>query len=241
MRSLVTAGNTREKIDQVRDWGNIFTGNTGFEIARELAALGPVDLVTSNAGHRARVEAGLGTAHGVRAVGFTSHEELRGVLAGLMHAGRYDAVFMTAAVADYRPAGTFAVLERRPGNEPGRETWEVRDAQAGKVKSTHAAIAVLGMPTAKLVDLFRTEWGHRGLLFKFKLEVGLTRERLLEVGRASRTASGADYLVANTLDMVGGDEAGAYLIDERGETWVRRSELAATLARVAGAARGTGV
>ena len=26
---LVTAGPTREKIDQVRDWGNIFTGQTG--------------------------------------------------------------------------------------------------------------------------------------------------------------------------------------------------------------------
>ena len=26
---LVTAGSTREKIDQVRDWGNIFTGKTG--------------------------------------------------------------------------------------------------------------------------------------------------------------------------------------------------------------------
>ena len=28
-RFLVTAGNTRERIDRVRDWGNIFTGNTG--------------------------------------------------------------------------------------------------------------------------------------------------------------------------------------------------------------------
>ncbi len=27
-RFLVTAGNTREMIDRVRDWGNIFTGNT---------------------------------------------------------------------------------------------------------------------------------------------------------------------------------------------------------------------
>ena len=26
---LVTAGPTREKIDAVREWGNIFSGNTG--------------------------------------------------------------------------------------------------------------------------------------------------------------------------------------------------------------------
>ena len=56
----------------------------------------------------------------------------------------------------------------------------------------------------KIVDLFRTEWHHRGLLIKFKLEVGLTEDELKRVGEASRVASDADYLVANTLDMVTG-------------------------------------
>ena len=37
MRVLITAGNTRERIDDVRDWGNIFSGNTGFGIAKALA------------------------------------------------------------------------------------------------------------------------------------------------------------------------------------------------------------
>ena len=39
-------------------------------------------------------------------------------------------------------------------------------------------------------------------LVKFKLEVGLSREELIRVAEASRKSSGADYLVANTLDMV---------------------------------------
>ena len=42
-RFLVTAGNTREMIDRVRDWGNVFTGNTGFAIAQALAAHGEVE------------------------------------------------------------------------------------------------------------------------------------------------------------------------------------------------------
>jgi hypothetical protein len=46
------------------------------------------------------------------------------------------------------------------------------------VKSTHEAIAVLGERTEKIVDLFRTEWKHRGLLVKFKLEVGIGRDDL---------------------------------------------------------------
>ena len=45
---LVTAGPTREKIDEVRDWGNIFTGATGLEVALALLDLGDVTLLTSN-------------------------------------------------------------------------------------------------------------------------------------------------------------------------------------------------
>jgi phosphopantothenoylcysteine synthetase/decarboxylase len=136
----------------------------------------------------------------------------------------YDAVFMTAAVADYRPARTYAVVNRTRGDD-GTETWTVRDAQAGKVKSTHDAVAV---------DLFRTEWGHRGLLVKFKLEVGVPPDELVRIGQSSRRASGADYLVANTLDMVDGPGAGAFLLSDGGAEWVPRDELPDRLVRVAG-------
>jgi hypothetical protein len=82
------------------------------------------------------------------------------------------------------------------------------------------------------VDLFRSEWIHRGLLVKFKLEVGITREELIRVGQNSRRASGAEYLVANTLDMVDGADAGAFLLGDAGEEWVKRDELPARLARL---------
>jgi phosphopantothenate---cysteine ligase (CTP) len=230
-RFLVTAGNTREMIDRVRDWGNIFTGNTGYAIARALAEMGTVDLLTSNSAHVAEVSGG-GAGDRLCASTFRSHGELRGALAALLARQTYDAIFMTAAVADYRPIRAYAVTERQadPAN-PGVERWVVRDAQAGKVKSDHAQIAILGERTEKLVDLFRTAWGHRGLLFKFKLEVGIGTEQLLAIGRASRVASGADYLVANTLEMVEGERAGAYLISEWGEEFVARSDLAPRLVR----------
>jgi len=220
-RFLVTAGNTRERIDDVRDWGNIFTGNTGFEIAKALAAAGEVDLLTSNREHLASAAAAT-----IRASGFVTHEELKGAIATLLARGAYDAVFMTAAVTDYKPQRVYEVVERHadPVN-PGTETWRVRDAQAGKVKSTFAEMAVLGRRTEKLVDLFRTEWKHRGLLVKFKLEVGISREELLRVGEASRRASGANYLVANTLDMVQGPDSGAFLLGDAGHEWVARANL----------------
>ena len=67
---------------------------------------------------------------------------------------------------------------------------------------------------------------------KFKLEVGLTREELIKVASASRIASGTDYLVANTLDMVHGADAGAYLLSDRAPEWVPRAELPARLVRL---------
>src|SRR4051794_12161929 len=141
-RFLVTAGNTRERIDAVRDWGNIFTGNTGLAIAQALAQAGEVDLLTSNAAHLAALVGDVGsTTHPIHATGFVSHAELKGALAALMGRQHYAAVFMTAAVADYQPAGVYEVVERQSAAggsaETGdRETWIVRNVQSAKVRST---------------------------------------------------------------------------------------------------------
>ena len=224
-RFLITAGNTREMIDRVRDWGNIFTGNTGYSIAKAMTELGEVDLLTSNRAHAEKA------ADRIHASTFTSHAELKGALAALLARQRYDAIFMTAAVADYAPAGVFQVLSQSPGAD-GTQTWTVRNVNAAKVKSNHDQIAVLGRQTEKIVDLFRTQWRHEGLLFKFKLEVGISPQELIRIGQASRKASGADYLVANTLDMVEGERAGAYLLSEGAEEFVPRAALAARLAEV---------
>jgi hypothetical protein len=113
------------------------------------------------------------------------------------------------------------------------EHWVVRPVQAAKVKSSFNEIAVRGKRTLKLVDLFRTKWRFKGLLVKFKLEVGIGKDELIRVGQASRVASGADYLVANTLDMVSGDGAGAFLLGVQSEQWVPRAQLADRLARLA--------
>lgn len=222
-RFLVTAGNTREMIDRVRDWGNIFTGNTGYAIAKALRPLGEVDLLTSNAQHAAQA-----SGDGIVAAEFRSHAQLKASLADLLQRHHYDAVFMTAAVADYRPTGSYQVMSRTTLAD-GSEQWVVKNVQAGKVKSHYDAIAILGERTEKIVDLFRTQWGYRGLLFKFKLEVEVSREQLLQIGQQSRKASAADYLVANSLDMVEGPGAGAYLLSDAGEEFIPRAELAERL------------
>jgi phosphopantothenoylcysteine synthetase/decarboxylase len=231
-RFLVTAGNTREPIDRVRDWGNIFTGNTGYNIARALAdALGPVDLFTSNAQHAD--EAGkLSLKHPITVKTYKSHADLLSLLDHAVPAGDYAGIFMAAAVSDYTPVAGYEILSRTPGKEPGTWVWTVRPAQAGKIKSHFDELALLGSRTEKIVDLFRTRWAFKGLLVKFKLEVGVSAEELITIGQKSRIASGADYLVANELNMVQGPNPGAYLLGDQLAEWVPRENLAQRLVRL---------
>lgn len=228
MRFLVTAGSTRQPIDKVRDWGNIFSGNTGYDIARELMKLGVVDLFTSNRDHLSRIL--LGQFPNLRAHGFATHGDLKAGLETVMMQEQYDAIIMTAAVSDYNPAGAYALLDCKKQDD-GTEVWTVKNAQAGKIKSNHDSIVVRADRTEKLVDLFRTQWEFDGILVKFKLEVDISTEKLLEIGHESRLASGADYLVANTLAMVAGDNPGAYLLSDAPPVWIARKDLPAELAK----------
>ncbi|HZZ42592.1 MAG TPA: phosphopantothenoylcysteine decarboxylase [Tepidisphaeraceae bacterium] len=229
MRCLVTAGNTRERIDSVRDWGNIFTGNTGLSIAQSLAHIATVDLLTSNRQHITLLE----STPSIHASPFTTHQELVGSLDALLARTQYNAIFMTAAVSDYKPVSTYAVLSRTPHADAQQETWQVQNVQQGKIKSTHKEIAILGQPTEKIIDLFRPRWHHKGLLIKFKLEVGISKDELLKIADASRRASQADYLVANTLEMVEGGNAGAYLLsDSAAPEWIPRTQLAARMCEI---------
>lgn len=232
---LVTAGGTLENIDRVRVWGNIFTGATGYAIARALADVGPVELLTSNRAHIAAVQAGRlpqKPRHPLTAAGYASHEQLKALLAARMRERRIAGVFMSAAVSDYKPVQTFEVVERKV-HPDGDEVWHVRSAQAGKVKSYYDHIAVLGERTEKLVDLFRGIWQFHGLLVKFKLEVGVGADELIRIGQDSRRTSGAEYLVANTLEMIEGPQAGAFLLSDAGHEFIPREQIGPRLARLA--------
>lgn len=234
MRFLVTAGSTQEMIDTVRQWSNIFTGNTGFGIATALADLGDVHLLTSNRQHIDQLQSLPSGAHRIHAMHFTSHADLRDKLAAkMLGTETFDAVFMSAAVSDYRPLRVFSVTSRIPDSAvAGQEQWIVQDVHAGKFSSSYSEIAILGQQTEKLVDLFRGAWSFKGLLVKFKLEVGITHERLIQIGQKSRVASGAEFLVANTLDMVDGVAGGAFLLSDSLQEWVPRGHLPARLAQL---------
>src|SRR5271154_3797077 len=134
---IVTAGPTREKIDKVRGWGNVFTGKTGLDLALAFLNIGAVTLLTSNQTHADEYDGYSGKAGMLGVETFVTHAELQLLLEERLTSGdRVDVVAMSAAVADYKPAGTFRIVERSPRVD-GKETWIVEDVSAPKVKSTH--------------------------------------------------------------------------------------------------------
>jgi len=205
MNILVTAGNTLAPIDRVRGITNIFTGRTGARIALHGHALGhTVTLLTShphalndNAPH---------TTERWRVRSYRTFDELQEEMGALTRQPELDAIVHSAAVSDYRAAGIYAPgATTRFATETGR--WEspagppsLADVSAPKVKSDAAELWLRLVRTPKLVDLVRSRWGFGGMLVKFKLEVDIGDQALLEIAEHSRRQSAADLMVANTLE-----------------------------------------
>jgi phosphopantothenoylcysteine synthetase/decarboxylase len=205
MRILVTAGNTFVPIDRVRGITNIFTGRTGAWIAACAYQRGhDVLLVTS---HPDAVgdgpEAPRGSARW-RVQAYRTFEDLHEHMKAAVRCVGLDAVVHCAAVSDYQVEGIYAPAS---GTHFRGGRWEsaagmptLADRQAGKVKSDEPELWLRLVRTPKLIDLVRNAWGFRGVLVKFKLEVSVSDDVLLAVAERSRQQSGADLMVANTLE-----------------------------------------
>jgi phosphopantothenoylcysteine synthetase/decarboxylase len=138
---------------------------------------------------------------------FRTFEELESEMEHAIRSGTLDAVIHCAAVSDYRAAGIYALA---PGTQfrqaDGRWTASgypgLEDKSAGKVKSDEPELWLRLLRTPKLVDRIRRDWHFQGLLVKFKLEVGVQENQLLEIAEQSRRRSAADLMVANTLETM---------------------------------------
>jgi phosphopantothenate-cysteine ligase/phosphopantothenoylcysteine decarboxylase/phosphopantothenate--cysteine ligase len=205
MKILVTAGNTQALIDQVRCITNIFSGKTGAALAIEAHQRGhQVTLLTSRP--EAVKELGFEPRQSSwQQQSYCTFEDLREALEREIRTGRYDAVIHSAAVSDYLFSGAYIPT---PGTslDANTLTWQaavpvmMQNARAPKIKSSHNELWLRLTPAPKLIDLFRQPWGFRGLLVKFKLEVGVEERVLEQIAEESRLQSEADLMVANTLE-----------------------------------------
>jgi len=216
MRILITAGSTEVPIDTVRSITNIFKGKTGAQIANHFGCHDhEVTLLTSGQ-PIGMDDSGAEFLPLAKWLKFKTFDELAELMEQEIRGGNYDVVIHSAAVSDYNVAKVFTDDCDDPVGEGG-----------GKIASTYDRLYLELTPTPKLVDKIRDQWSFKGKLVKFKLQVGISDEKLIEIALKSMTDSGADFIVANCFEWY---REYAYIIDTDGNlARVARPNLPAEL------------
>ncbi len=165
---VVAAGPTREHLDPVRFLSNPSTGRTGFALAEAARDAGArVTLVTG--------PVALASPAGVEVVRVESAQEMHDAV----HAAEApDAVVMTAAVADWRPASVAATKQKKSG-----------EAQTLSLVRTPDILASLGA----------ARQGARPLLIGYAAETGDP----VAAARGKLQRKGVDLIVANDVTQPG--------------------------------------
>ncbi|WP_131104994.1 bifunctional phosphopantothenoylcysteine decarboxylase/phosphopantothenate--cysteine ligase CoaBC [Ornithinimicrobium sufpigmenti] len=189
---VVSAGGTREPLDPVRFLGNRSSGKQGYAVAAAAAGRGArVTLVSANVA--------LPVPPGCEVVEVETALQLQQAMETAV-AGGVDAVVMTSAVADFRPAH---YVER-------------------KIKKTHGE----GGESAPTIELVRNPDILAGLvqgrgdastpyIVGFAAETGDDSGDVVELARAKLARKGCDLLVANEVGVgktFGQDESTVHLL-----------------------------
>jgi phosphopantothenoylcysteine decarboxylase/phosphopantothenate--cysteine ligase len=176
---VVTAGPTVEDIDPVRFLSNRSTGRMGFSVARRAAVRGA--RVTLIAGPTE-----LPTPTGVSRVDVRSAFEMRDALREALgeKLDRADALVMSAAVGDYRPA----------------------QRHEEKIKRSVDAISIDLVPNPDLLaELGALRTGPRPVLVGFAVETE-TAEGIVDAARAKLERKRVDFVVGNAASVAFGSD-----------------------------------
>lgn len=180
LQALVTAGGTREPIDDVRVIANLSRGRFGAAIAHALVEsgisttlLGSVELLRSRTLLNERLEV----------VPFDTFSDLDRRLAETLAANPPDIIFMTAAVSDYSP-----------------------DRLPGKMRSHAPTVSLRLTRNPKLLTTLRSRGKADAFIVGFKLLSHVSPQELIQAARRQLISSQLDLTVANDLAALGGDD-----------------------------------
>ncbi len=184
LKLLISAGPTQEEIDPVRFLSNRSSGQMGYALAERALARGAEVILVSG-------PVNLPAPRGAQLVSVRSALEMRDAI--LPRLTELDAIVMTAAVADYRPA---------------------QAAQQKLKKQDQLTLTLIKNPDI-LAELGAARAGEKPVLIGFALET----ENLLAYAREKLTKKKVDLIVANhAQDGLGGATNVATLVDHAGET-----------------------
>lgn len=234
MRILITAGGTSEPIDNVRAITNHSTGRLGQTIANLMLETGwQVDYITTKQALLPENSPSL-TKHFI-----ASTQDLLATITELLTKHRYDAVIHSMAVSDFTGETAFSeeklienFLQLKP--ELTKEGLHEFFQQLAQQKNTETKISsdtdrlILTLKkTPKVIQQIK-KLQPDTMLFGFKLLVDVSKEELLTVAQAALEKNQADFVLANDLTEISGDQHHGYLLAKDGslEEATTKSEIA---------------
>jgi ADP-ribose pyrophosphatase YjhB (NUDIX family) len=193
-RVLITAGGTREAIDDVRFVSNFSRGRFGATIASALARRGfdvtllaGVELMRQPEWVDPRVER----------IGFAGFADLSAAIdAYLDERGAPEMIWMAAAVSDYSPVPT-----------------------EGKIRSTQDELVVRMRRNPKLLGTLRERCGSATFIVGFKLLSDVEEAELVDVALAQIEKCRLNLCVANDLARLRGAEHPVQVVTPEGGAW----------------------
>lgn len=219
MKLLITSGGTSEAIDQVRAITNHASGNLGKIIAEQALKLGhEVTLVTTKQAVKPEPQKNL------TIIEITNVESLKSTLEPLVKT--HHVLIHSMAVSDYTPV-YMTGLEEVQSTEDITSLLDKKNAES-KISSKDDYQVLFLKKTPKVISYVK-QWNPAIQLIGFKLLVDVPKEELFAVARQSIERNGADYILANDLTDIKGNQHIAYLVDKISEVKANTKEEIAQL------------
>lgn len=219
MKLLITSGGTSEAIDQVRAITNHASGNLGKIIAEQALRIGhEVTLVTTKQAIKPEPQKNL------TIIEITNVESLQSTLEPLVKT--HHVLIHSMAVSDYTPV-YMTGLDEVQATEDITSLLDKKNAES-KISSKDDYQVLFLKKTPKVISYVK-QWNPTIQLIGFKLLVDVSKEELFAVARQSIERNGADYILANDLTDIKGNQHIAYLVDKTSEVQAQTKEEIAQL------------
>jgi ADP-ribose pyrophosphatase YjhB (NUDIX family) len=175
LSAVVTAGGTRQPIDDIRGVDNISSGRFGIEIARALAKH---DVDTTLLGSKRCFER-LRSPEDFEARQFVTFKDLQTSLYDIIDHDKPSLIFMAAAVSDYSPVPI-----------------------EGKIRSDQDELHIKMKRNPKILSSLRERAGVQTFLTGFKLLSGVSDSELVETALKQVKGARTNLAVANDLKKI---------------------------------------
>ena len=223
-RILITAGGTSEKMDQVRSITNHSTGKLGYLIATKALEQGiQVDYITTLSASKPI------TQENLQIYLIEDTQQLATQLTHLLETNSYDAVIHSMAVSDFTPVTSYSIeaftaaLNHQLAQTNLPVTTEqlvqlIEKSEAtntSKISSNTDYLFLTLKKNPKVIQLIK-QIQPQTMLVSFKLLVDVSKEELFNVAMTSMKKNNGDFVLANDLQSIQGDQHLGYLLDHKG-------------------------